>query len=304
MKRNNRIKILRILNGYSQGHLAQQIGVKQPSLAAYERDTYGVPEKILLELAASLRVDPAYLAYGYPALKGKVWELAKEGKGLQTDIKVLLPEFIIENKISMILTRQCIDVFVFLLISDDERYSILFSPSKEITVAVMYALHGADSLSGSDFLDMQMRSCVYVDVLMRNFDATCFCIKDLNNDYFSWPPGFFSNTRLPSDIKSILSFVIDQAMPAVIREATNRGIELGKSVNNPNENLDLFINCLTPRLKQLIESKVEENFANDILYLFDADDEIARIFEQTTADFHSKICKKPAVLPDESGIDS
>ena len=291
MDKNYRIKMLRILCGYSQGVLAELINVKQPSLASYEKGSYGITEKTLLKLATHLRVDPAYLTFGYPALSGKVWELSKEGKGLLYNIKDLLPNFLDENKFNEFILLNLIDGDAILLKSEDNRYCILFSTNGDIMTQIIFAIakimgDSIGKMSRESVLSKYFKKHIIVKLFIRDFDASLFEIDGINNDYFMWPPGFFSDVRLPQNIKAVLTFVIDKVLPETILQAIN----IGRCANSnilQQDKIELCIKSMTTYLSELIETKVAECLSNNSLYEFDAKNEVRIAMEKSYKEFIS-----------------
>jgi DNA-binding XRE family transcriptional regulator len=292
MNKNDRIKMLRILCGYSQGILAELIDVKQPSLASYEKGSYGITEKTLLKLATHLRVDPAYLTFGYPALSGKVWELSKEGKSLFYNLEDLLPQFIDENKFNDFKMLNFIDGDAFLLKSEDNRYCLLFSPIGNITKQIAHTISKVKGGNIHGLLSKSQRSIhgnkkyMTVNLFIRQFDASLFETDGINNDYFMWPPGFFSDVRLPQNIKAVLTFVIDKVLPETILQAIN----IGRCANTnilQQDKMELYIKSMTTYLSELIETKVAESLSNNSLYEFDAKNEVRIAMEKSYKEFIS-----------------
>jgi len=215
MEKHDRIKLMRILNGHTQASLAISAQIKQASVASYERGKYGCPELVLKSLAIHLNTDPAYLAFGYPALEAKVWEPSKEAKGIVADIKSLMPSFILENKFSDIKIINYLDGDVILFTSQDNRRCLLFCTMKDI------ATHISMHISTQLLLDINSDKSlgrISTGKLLREFDIKDLEIEGLSKDYFSWPPDFGSKRHSP-DLQRILSFILDEALPDIIHEA-------------------------------------------------------------------------------------
>lgn len=120
MEKHNRIKILRLLNGMTQGLLAYDSKSNRASIVQYEKGVTTPPEAVLKKLAEALCVSPSYLAFGYPHIQDQAWFPIAPGrkqhlKAFLNDIDLLLPDFLIENNYTFFVFCQLQDGGVFLL---------------------------------------------------------------------------------------------------------------------------------------------------------------------------------------------
>jgi transcriptional regulator with XRE-family HTH domain len=135
MERNQRLKILRILNGFTQEELAKECGVPRGSLSIWERGDHAPSHGAVPRLANSLGCDPGYLMYGSPSLRvPAVWvpsvPLARHLPTFKNDITSLFPPFLKENGIDVVeylyrnggvlflLGEKQLETYNFMLISD------------------------------------------------------------------------------------------------------------------------------------------------------------------------------------------
>lgn len=195
MEKHERIKILRILNGFTQEDLAAASNIKQASIASYERGTYGIPEGSIKNLSKPLMVDPAYLQYGYPSLSGRVWNPPIDGKGLVKVLRDLLPKLLEENSLSASVTRKYVDGRVTLLMSQDGRACLYISRSAKTTFHIINS-----SASDSEglvpvevFLKFARKNAVKAGEtkFISDLKIADFGVKNLAETDFEWPAGLF-----------------------------------------------------------------------------------------------------------------
>ena len=74
MERNERLKILRILNGLTQDGLAEKSGLPRGSISIWEKGTNAPSHQAAPVLAAALNVPVGYLMYGTPSLNCGIWQ--------------------------------------------------------------------------------------------------------------------------------------------------------------------------------------------------------------------------------------
>ena len=103
MERGNRIKILRILCGFSQDEVAKQLKVSQGNVATWERKNMFPRDKEVARILADiLQATIGYLAYGESTLRCAFWEPQpplnpRHLNDYLNDIQSLFPEFCREN---------------------------------------------------------------------------------------------------------------------------------------------------------------------------------------------------------------
>jgi len=125
MDKSARLKILRILCGYTQDSLAAEIGVPRSALSIWESGKkYGPAEESVPKLAKAMRVSPGYLLFGEPMISECVWRpvVPKRKNHIQSmvhDLIELLPGFLEENGMGG---------FVSLGELSDGGWAILFMP--------------------------------------------------------------------------------------------------------------------------------------------------------------------------------
>lgn len=114
MEKSARLKVLRILNGYTQEALAALAGTTQASLTLWEKGTYGPKPSVVPALASVLGVEPGYLSYGSPVVGPAVWVPVPPGRAqhvatMLRDIEALMPQFITENRLDSVASCELAD---------------------------------------------------------------------------------------------------------------------------------------------------------------------------------------------------
>ena len=207
MTKQERMKLLRILRGYTQAGLATAAGLNQSAVASYERGTYKIPEMVVTTLAPLLGVDPAYLTFGYPVLSGKVWEPPREGKGLAADLAILMPPFCEENHFLHSDQLRYLDGNVILLTGADRRHCLLFLTTSTITDAVLPVLPNLKIVGSTNTSPPTL--------LLRQFSIADFGQEKLATNDFQWPENF-AEDRWPIEVKRVFAQLIDEALPIVL----------------------------------------------------------------------------------------
>ncbi|MEI6209737.1 MAG: helix-turn-helix domain-containing protein [Desulfuromonadales bacterium] len=208
MTKQERLRLLRLLSGQTQAGLAAAAGLKQSLITSYERGVCNISVAATTIMAPLLGVDPAYLTFGYPALAGKVWEPAREGKGLAADLAALLLPFCDENRFTTVSRRDYVDGAVFLLSADDGRHCLLFTASLTLTTAVTEAL--------ANLLAPEAGTPPLPCRFLYQFSVADFAAADLTDASFSWPKAL-GETRLTPELRLVLDIVASEVVPALVQ---------------------------------------------------------------------------------------
>lgn len=122
MKKNDRLKMVRLLKGFTQSEVAAYAGISSASLGAIERGRYYLSAESNKVVAELLRVSPDYLSFGDPSIDflPQVWipqppTRAQHLDAMKKDIESLFPEFLSENKFDVIQAANLEDGFLLLL---------------------------------------------------------------------------------------------------------------------------------------------------------------------------------------------
>lgn len=132
-----RLKILRILNGYTQEALAAMIGAKQASLTLWEKGAFNPTKKVLPVLAAVLRVEQPYILFGTPPVEAAVWipvpaARAHYTKAMNRDIAELMPQFLKENGLVSVITCELTEGKRCYFLSRDGQYNCMLLVVKQL----------------------------------------------------------------------------------------------------------------------------------------------------------------------------
>ncbi|MRS02531.1 XRE family transcriptional regulator [bacterium] len=106
MERGDRLRILRLLCGYSQSDLALKLQLSQGNVATWERkDMFPRDPEIARKLAVALEAPVGYLAFGDPLINVTVWfpQIPQNPRHRQACISVidnLFPQFCEENHLN------------------------------------------------------------------------------------------------------------------------------------------------------------------------------------------------------------
>lgn len=199
MKINERLKILRVLSGQSQQMLADVVGAKQASIASYESGSYSARPNLVEKLAEALLTDPAYLAYGYPAISGNVW-FPVGSKGATGAIEKLLPLLLEENSIKHFVSSVYTDGISVLFSAADGRKFLLFSRDASISNNVRSALTGYPG----GFKTYNYPICLFqLSDLAEGLKASEFIWPD-RNPFSDWKKEFVANALFQSSDLSLI----------------------------------------------------------------------------------------------------
>ena len=99
-----RIKILRLLNGYTQEAIAALIGISRPSIVVWESGKHPPSPEYVIRLAGLIGVEPGYISYGSPLVSCSAWIPAPPDRAQNLslylrDITSLFPELLDENRL-------------------------------------------------------------------------------------------------------------------------------------------------------------------------------------------------------------
>lgn len=124
MEKFERLKIIRLLSGYTQAELAKMVQMPQASIAVMEKGKYGVAGETGFIIASALKVPFDYLYAGFPPVDYKdpiVWipippTRSQHFQSMINDLKALFPLFLSENGFNATITGAMSDgTTVFLI---------------------------------------------------------------------------------------------------------------------------------------------------------------------------------------------
>ena len=198
MEKRDRLKILRLLNGYTQDILANRLGVPRTAIAMWEKGRYGFSSEVTVKLASALGVQTDYLILGTPPIANAVWIPVPPSRPdylrtMQRDIAGLLPQFLAENNFNVSYSDSLADGGRFFLLGRDYYFGCLLIADARL----------ADSINNS------MRQIIGEDVITE-LDHKLDKLEGSEFDFIQkhWlPPG-----RLPQDFKHIDTVKICQML--------------------------------------------------------------------------------------------
>lgn len=193
MKPGERIKILRMLSGFTQEKLAELAGVNRASLVSWERGDYNPSAPAVESLGKVLLCPPGYFLFGTPSPLSGFWEpnppkVSKYVNPYLQDLESLFPAFCSENLITFCAYYSADNGRLLLLGKPDSplKYVLLLRPiflerfsaileglqAKEITGLIGYPPNTLGFLEAEtiESLSFYFR-CAYADELSVDADA-------------------------------------------------------------------------------------------------------------------------------------
>lgn len=106
----SRIKIIRILNGYTQEAIAALLGAPRPSIVVWESGKHPPAQLYVMKLADLVGVEPGYILFGRPPVSYSAWIPSPPGRPQNLspylrDISSMFPLFLDENELNSV--RYC-----------------------------------------------------------------------------------------------------------------------------------------------------------------------------------------------------
>lgn len=145
MERNDRLTILRLLNGLTQDMLAARSGLPRGSLSIWEKGNNAPSHQAVPRLASALNVPPGYLMYGSPQLDAAVWQptvpAPRHFPQFEKEVTNKLPAFCEENHITRYAYYQGWDGRVIFLGKLNCPYSFLILQKQELDSSISKALN-------------------------------------------------------------------------------------------------------------------------------------------------------------------
>ncbi len=125
-----RIKILRMLNGYTQEAIAALIGISRPSVVIWESGKHPPAPEFVIRISTLVGVEPGYISYGSPRISGGAWiptppERPQNFSSFIRDMETLFPTLLDENGFSAARFSRLGDGGIMFLIGRGNEYSSL-----------------------------------------------------------------------------------------------------------------------------------------------------------------------------------
>lgn len=185
MENKDRLKILRILGGYTQPQLSATAQIPPASLGAIEKGLYNAVGDKGTAIAKTLGVPFDYLYQGTPLVDSEhpqVWIPAPPARGqhlqaMLKDISSLFPDFIEENSFSLVVVFELNDGGLALLlgreqINDREKaiYSCLILSDTKLATGIKAALVSSNVNGYRNSSDI---------ISIKDKDINSICINDI-----------------------------------------------------------------------------------------------------------------------------
>lgn len=130
METADRIKILRILNGFNQLAIAAMLGAPRPSIAVWESGKHPPAQQYVIRFAEKIGVEPGYILFGRPQISCAAWiptspDRPQNYAPLLKDISLLFPQILQENEIDSVGYSRLGDGGTVYLLGRKWKFSIL-----------------------------------------------------------------------------------------------------------------------------------------------------------------------------------
>jgi transcriptional regulator with XRE-family HTH domain len=125
-----RIKILRILNGFTQDAIAALLGTSRPSIVVWESGKHPPSTEYVIRLAEMVGVEPGYISYGSPQISCCAWipvppDRPQNFSRYIREIKLLFPSLLDENGLNAVRFSKLGDGSAMFLLGRDKDFSCL-----------------------------------------------------------------------------------------------------------------------------------------------------------------------------------
>ena len=130
METAGRIKILRMLNGFTQEAVAATLGAPRPSVVVWESGKHPPAQQYVIRLAELVGVEPGYILFGRPQISCAALIPSSPGRPQNyapylRDISALFPSFLEENELDSIRYSRLGDGGTMYLLGRKNTFSIL-----------------------------------------------------------------------------------------------------------------------------------------------------------------------------------
>jgi transcriptional regulator with XRE-family HTH domain len=151
-----RIKILRLLNGYTQEAIAALLGISRPSIVVWESGKHPPSPEFVIRLAKLVGVEPGYISYGSPLLSCCAWipappDRAQNLSPYLRDFSSLFPELLDENGLDAARFSKLGDGSTMFLLGRQREYSCLMLVSESLSDSFVKILEGRNTVEIGSF---------------------------------------------------------------------------------------------------------------------------------------------------------
>jgi len=133
-----RIKILRLLNGYTQEAVAALLGISRPSIVVWESGKHPPAPEFVIRLAELVGVEPGYISYGSPQISCSAWIPAPPDRpqnlsSYLRDIASLFPALLDENGMNVARYSRLGDGGAMFMLGREKELSCLLLAKSSLT---------------------------------------------------------------------------------------------------------------------------------------------------------------------------
>lgn len=146
-----RIKILRLLNGYTQEAIAALLGISRPSIVVWESGKHPPSTEYVIRLAEMVGVEPGYISYGSPLISCCAWIPAPPDRPQNLssyirDLRDLFPALLDENRLNASRFSRLGDGGVMALIGREREFTSLLLARESLANCFVDILNKLESI--------------------------------------------------------------------------------------------------------------------------------------------------------------
>jgi transcriptional regulator with XRE-family HTH domain len=151
-----RIKILRLLNGYTQEAIAALLGISRPSIVVWESGKHPPSPEYVIRLAELVGVEPGYISYGSPHVSCGVWipappDRAQNLSPYLRDIASLFPDLLDENGLDTARFSKLGDGSTMFLLGRERELSCLMLVRESLSDCFIKIFDGRNAVEMGSF---------------------------------------------------------------------------------------------------------------------------------------------------------
>jgi transcriptional regulator with XRE-family HTH domain len=151
-----RIKILRLLNGYTQEAIAALLGISRPSIVVWESGKHPPSPEYVIRLAELVGVEPGYISYGTPLISSCAWTPAPPDRAQNLspylrDFASLFPDLLDENGLDAARFSKLGDGGTMFLLGRGRECSCLMLVRESLSERFINIFDGRDAVEMGSF---------------------------------------------------------------------------------------------------------------------------------------------------------
>lgn len=258
METANRIKILRMLNGFTQEAVAAILGVPRPSIVVWEAAKHPPAQQYVVRFAELVGVEPGYLLFGRPhQVSSAVWIPASPGRPQNyapylRDVSLLFPSILKENELDKVRFSRLGDGGTMYLLGRKSRFSILLLVSESLVSCFDDILINADSVEMSTFEKQTVETFGVQELKFLSSHAIGFTI-----DYKAISKALSRTRREKYTVSSLMTafcIALKEFEPLTFDELVKFGVFFEKTANTNIPLSDTNPFAMTHEAKEFLAS--------------------------------------------------